>query len=362
MQTSILNKAKIVKKNIAYSILGNYCKGAARESGAILSDNLTSKELGLFVWELSGENFDILDLKVDLEKFNSSPNRINYLKSMIDYASRKMDAVSESISASGLNETKKMNMLMNSSKKLAASLGKMAFSEGVVDEELKQDISLILKESKEKFIERHQNEMNKDAVEVREVEAPIDPRQEIEQGMGNPNQDQFGGDMGMDGFEEPNFQEEPSMQDLGFDQGFGDFNAEPQKDMGSVSNELKDIASGGIQGESYTLSDLAKNINELKAKGVGESDIILKTIFPYNDKQSYSESCVNLINGHLTTMNKKTLDEIVNKVLDVENEIFTKQARAEGVKAVNSGQYQIGSKHIVHQYIVGYAAANLLKL
>ena len=338
MQTRLSNKYNAYSKAIAYNIIGSYARGAAYES-ATLSSKLTNKELGKRICRYNraeGECANPLHIKNDVNDNYLNVEGINYLNNLLAYGNDRITDTFNSLNQAGLSESVKLTKLQDEAQRLSRELGKVAFGEGMMDDELKMDIQLILKEGKERFEERTKEVVAQDAVPVEEVEAPQEQMQDpnIMQG----DNDAFGG---FDDNQEDIFGDDANPQDLGFDDGFGEpldtdntLKTDKNDIFNNAANELNQFANdknpmdeiNGKQGESFLLSD------------IDENKVALGEAYNYH--------------GSMTKMNYRTIDRIVEEVLDFEKSMFETVASAEGVNAINSDDYMAKSKYAVNELVV----------
>lgn len=333
MQSKLSNKLKAYTKLIAYNIIGGYARGAAYES-VTLSGNLSNKDLGKKICTYNrpvGEHFNPLGLNNNTDDRYVNMTNVKYLNSLISYAKENIeDAFYMLDNQTALSESEKLDKLNDVAKKLSREIGKVAFSEGMIDEELKSDIALILKEGKEKFEQRAQEALAQEPAKVSEMPAPegIEPQQD--------QQDPFAQDM--QGGEDPfamddqnndfGFNDENNTQDLGFEDGFGDFG----QDSGNAMS-------------GQNANDIANKMDQFSDDTAAESKLI-----DMLDKEAFSESYN--YNGTMTTLHRKDISSMVDELLTFEDQMFSAVAESAGVDYINSEEYSANSKYAINELAV----------
>lgn len=377
MNTRLDNKADSIKTNIAYNIIGSYLKGVAAESASI-DTNMSNRKLGqMFCGEAYGAELNPNRLPLDVTDYEATPDKVHYLNNLVEYAHDKIDEFRDGIKRSRMSEEAKVEALLKFAKRLSTQVGVVAYSEGYVDEELKADITLVLNEGKERFIERHKEAQQTDVLDTHPVDAPpMSPEEEMMQGMGDP---MTGGDMGMDpgmGFEEMpqdgmGMVEEPTNSELGFDDDFGQpFDDSTNtvkkgaKGLSKLNDQMKefgDTEEVAKQGEGLSMFDLENYLTGLKAKGFGES-FIDEALMKLNSNKNYKSEMFYIVNGNISRLNKYEVKEIADALVSFEDDRTKAIAKAEGASILGSEEYAKDSRQSVHTIALILTARKNLNL
>lgn len=336
------NKYKLYTKAVAYSILGSYIRGAASES-AILSSRLTNKMLGKRICKYGlseSAHIDPLDLKVDLNNYLTYPDKINYINNLITYAKESMSEMFTSINAvRNLSEDEKILKLKDVAAELATDIGKVAFSEGSVDEELKSDIRLILKEGKERFEKRAKDSRDQAAGNLETMDAPDLGEDE------KLAQDPMADNEQMDG------QTEDPGVDLGMNDSFDD-------ESGNDDTVEYD-GDGSMGGDLDKAGDAMAEFEDKDDQTAKEESFLIDK---FNTHTAYAENFKYDHNGIKSTMSKEEVDKIVDELMSFEDDFFTAVTRAEGLDIVNTQSYKIKSKYAVNEIAVILTARQRLNM
>ena len=148
-----------LKRETSYVIMGAYLAGVA-ENVAVIDKKTPLKTLG--------ESFCLYDDKrpidftkrslVDLNDFGSAPESGGVTSSLIDYANKKIQKRAESLARYNLPNAEQESELAKYAKKVQQAAVIVAKGEGALDNDLKEDFRVLLKEAKNEFIKREQEE------------------------------------------------------------------------------------------------------------------------------------------------------------------------------------------------------------
>ena len=226
-----------LKRETSYVIMGAYLVGVA-ENVAVIDKKTPLKTLG--------ESFCLFDDKkpidftkrslVDLNDFGSAPESGGVTSSLIDYANKKIQKRAESLARFNLPNVEQESELAKYAKKVQQAAVIVAKGEGALDNDLKEDFRVLLKEAKNEFIKREQEEEVEEApTEFEDMpeegfddnmmgdeedleDFSVDPNEEDEFGIDdeNANEDVENGT----GTEQPeNGEEAPEDEDFGIPSG-----------------------------------------------------------------------------------------------------------------------------------------------
>lgn len=211
-----------LKRETSYVIMGAYLAGVA-ENVAVIDKKTPLKTLG--------ESFCLYDDKkpidftkrslVDLNDFGSAPESGGVTSSLIDYANKKIQKRAESLARYNLPNVEQESELAKYAKKIQQAAVIVAKGEGALDNDLKEDFRVLLKEAKNEFIKREQEE------EVEE--APTEFEDMPEEGF---DDSMMGDEEGLG-----DFSEEPAEGD---EFGFEDENADEDVENGTGTEQSED--------------------------------------------------------------------------------------------------------------------------
>ena len=148
-----------LKRETSYVIMGAYLAGVA-ENVAVIDKKTPLKTLGESFCLYNDKNpidFTKRSL-VDLNDFGSAPESGGVTSSLIDYANQKLQKRAESLSRFNLSNVEQESELSKYAKKVQQAAVIVAKGEGALDNDLKEDFRVLLKEAKNEFIKREQEE------------------------------------------------------------------------------------------------------------------------------------------------------------------------------------------------------------
>ena len=298
-----------IKKTMGFSLVGEYLRGA---NSKVFPKNVDSKSIGVAVL---GESYTFDNSLVNTKSFISPSISCGTLSSLIDMVKTQIDDVyTRAEGVYPFDSDKREKFVINFANKLLNNSLPIAYSEGADDDELKQDISILLRQSKEEFERRvKENEEEKEAEKNKALQdTPVDENenedtvneQEEESGemMDGDSAEEipsdFGPDEEDDGWEnedEENEEGESSETDEFFDS---------QEDTGE-ENEEDDEEPEEAQGESFGLN---KRQSRLLSK--------------YNSQKEYAEEQKFYISGVFSSIPYGTLKGMCEKLLEKEEANF----------------------------------------
>ena len=195
------DKVDQLKRETSYVIMGAYLAGVA-ENVAVIDKKTPLKTLG--------ESFCLYDDKqpidftkrnlVDLNDFGSAPESGGVTSTIISQANEKIQKRAESLARYNLSQAEQEVELAKYAKKVQQAAVIVAKGEGALDNDLKEDFRVLLKEAKNEFIKREQEE---------EVEEEPTFDDVPEEGM----DDEFNDEEGLE-----DFSEDPGDDELGFEE------------------------------------------------------------------------------------------------------------------------------------------------
>lgn len=195
------DKVDQLKRETSYVIMGAYLAGVA-ENVAVIDKKTPLKTLG--------ESFCLYDDKqpidftkrnlVDLNDFGSAPESGGVTSTVISQANEKIQKRAESLARYNLSQVEQEAELAKYAKKVQQAAVIVAKGEGALDNDLKEDFRVLLKEAKNEFIKREQEE---------EVEEEPTFGDMPEEGM----DDEFNDEEGLE-----DFSEDPGDDEFGFEE------------------------------------------------------------------------------------------------------------------------------------------------
>ena len=195
------DKVDQLKRETSYVIMGAYLAGVA-ENVAVIDKKTPLKTLG--------ESFCLYDDKqpidftkrnlVDLNDFGSAPESGGVTSTVISQANEKIQKRAESLARYNLSQAEQEVELAKYAKKVQQAAVIVAKGEGALDNDLKEDFRVLLKEAKNEFIKREQEE---------EVEEEPTFDETAEEGM----DDEFNDEEGLE-----DFSEDPGDDEFGFEE------------------------------------------------------------------------------------------------------------------------------------------------
>lgn len=343
-----------IKKTMGFSLVGEYLRGANKKA---FPKDIASKEIGLAVL---GESYTFENSLVDTKRFTSPSISCGTLSSLIDTVKTQLDDVyARAEGVFPFDNDKRDKFVTDFARKLLINSLPIAYGEGADDDELKQDISILLRQSKEEFEKRvKENEEQKEAEKQEtlqdnpmgdEGEEPA----EAPEGEGEFTEDS--GEM-MDG---DSASEIPS--DLG-PEGEEDDGWESEDDENQESEEGESSANEFFDGQEDDSKEDEDEEDEEEQEGNGESFGLTKKqnrlLRKYNAQKGYAEEQRFYISGVFSSIPYGTLKGMCEKLLEKEAENF----KAIG-ENFNFKDIKVNSRlHMAHSnYLEGVASVMVLQ-
>lgn len=300
------------KSGVSYAILGEYLRGARNKS---FPKDTLSKDIGIAVL---GESYDFSKPLVDTKRFDNPAVSLGTVSSLIDTLKNQIDDVyvrAEGVFGPNRLHDKEAYMERYIDKLMDTALP-IAFSEGADDDELKMDISVLLRQSKEEFekrIERNEKEKQEEkdgalADDTFDSEEPQEGTEEApeegEEGVVE-NPTPFGSDDSdmADGDEE-------------IPEGFEEEAEETDSDDGWDSEEEEESE------DSEEAEDEEENTEEAKGESMSLRDDFLAFLDDRNGKVPYAEEMRFLVNGRFSAISESEFKSLSNKLLEIEEANF----------------------------------------
>lgn len=339
-----------IKKTMGFSLVGEYLRGANKKA---FPKSIASKEIGLAVL---GESYTFENSLVDTNRFTSPSISCGTLSSLIDTVKDQLDDVyARAEGVFPFDNDKRDKFVTDFAKKLLVNSLPIAYGEGADDDELKQDISILLRQSKEEFEKRvKENEEQKEAEKQETLQ---------DNPMGDEGEGEFTEDSGemMDG---DSVSEIPS--DLGpeGEEGEEDDGWESEDDENQESEEGESSAADEFFDGQEDDSNEEENEedDEEDKEGNGESFGLTKRqnrlLRKYNAQKGYAEEQRFYISGVFSSIPYGTLKGMCEKLLEKEAENF----KAIG-ENFNFKDIKVNSKlHMAHSnYLEGVASVMILQ-
>ena len=348
-----------IKKTMGFSLVGEYLRGANKKA---FPKSIASKEIGLAVL---GESYTFEKSLVDTNRFTSPSISCGTLSSLIDTVKDQLDDVyARAEGVFPFDNDKRDKFVTDFAKKLLVNSLPIAYGEGADDDELKQDISILLRQSKEEFEKRvKENEEQKEAEKQETLQDnPMgDEGQEpVEAPEGEGEFTEDSGEM-MDG---DSASEIPS--DLGpeGEEGEEDDGWESEDDENEESEEGESSAADEFFDgqEDDSNEEESEEDDEEDKEGNGESFGLTKRqnrlLRKYNAQKGYAEEQRFYISGVFSSIPYGTLKGMCEKLL---------QKEAENFKAIGENfdfkDIKVNSRlHTAHSnYLEGVASVMILQ-
>ena len=340
-----------IKKTMGFSLVGEYLRGANKKA---FPKDIASKEIGLAVL---GESYTFEKSLVDTNRFTSPSISCGTLSSLIDTVKTQLDDVyARAEGVFPFDNDKRDKFVTDFARKLLVNSLPIAYGEGADDDELKQDISILLRQSKEEFEKRvKENEEQKEA-EKQETLQDNPMGEEGEEPAEAPEEE---GEL-MDG---DSASEIPS--DLGpeEDEGEEDDGWENEEDENEESEEGDSSANEFFDGQEDDSEDEEnEEDDEEEQEGNEESFGLTKKqnrlLRKYNAQKGYAEEQRFYISGVFSSIPYGTLKGMCEKLLEKEAENF----KAIG-ENFNFKDIKVNSRlHMAHSnYLEGVASVMVLQ-
>lgn len=337
-----------LKKKVNNTLVGEYLKGVASDKDYI-PNNIKSEDLGLSVL---GENFNGNLIK---DNYYSPVVSCGGLNILIQNCNEKLTSMAERCNhVFGFqNLTKHNEFLERYTNDLLKAASPIAFAEGASDDELKQDIRILLRESKDEF-EKRVEANEKEKAEEKEANLADNTDEVSDEDVENAS----------DGLEDANSEGMISNEeDLTSDEG-NEFtedsenaeNADENEDNelvdGDSVEDEDDIPSGNFEGYEDDIDNpTADEEDEDKKEGKGESFIGVRPkkgqglppytqemLDNYNRQVNHAEEEKYYYKGvgEFCSITKGEMKNLVNELLDIEKDNFKAIGESFDIKLINS--------------------------
>ena len=331
-------KCKDLSRNISYAIIGAYLVGAG-ERIASIDKNTPLKTLGeSFCLYNDKEPLDFTQRSlIDLNDFGSAPAAGGVTSSLINQCNRKMQQKADFLDCQNIPIAESISLLSKYAKKLEKAAVDIAMGEGALDDDLKEDFKTLLKEAKNEFIKREEEEQTKEEAQVQDNNFVED--QGFDQGENEDGFDDFGGN---EEFEA----DDSNFEDDGSEEEFGEENNGVEEEFGEESSADEDFGiPSGNEGESYTgyntegkkafgesanerLSrrreerrkriDLVSKIPGFESIDVMNDEEFSELLSKRNDLYTYGENAKFVHNGSVINIPPAILGRMKNELLEIE--------------------------------------------
>lgn len=241
-------KIESIKKQTTHTIMGAYISGVAKDT-AYISKDTSLKTLGESFCNFGTEVDLVQNDLVDLSKINTAPKAGGVVSNLIRQSNNKIDGYARNIKTLNLPLAESTELLKEYANKIQKAAINIAFAEGAEDDELKQDIRVLLKEGKDEFIKREQEEQAEEEATLEDEQAP-----------------EFEDDTDYTELEEPEDEEgleeeqsEEGFEDAGDEEGFVDEDGNPIEEFADPEgdDEFSDeIPSGKFESNIYDTTGL----------------------------------------------------------------------------------------------------------
>lgn len=304
--------AESLKRESSYTIMGAYLAGVS-ENVAVIDSKTPLKVLGeSFCLFNEKEPLDFTKRSlVTLDDYGSAPDAGGVTSSLISQVNQKIDHRMGLLNNRRIPYEEAADNLTRYVKKLQNAAILVAKGEGALDEDLKEDFRTLLKEAKNEFIKREQEE----EAQQNTIEDPMAMNGMEEQPMDEDQVD--------DEFNDFNDPEEEPTEEFG-PEDEGEENFEEGQEEGSEESE---VADGDFDIPSGKMESTGINTNGLVAQGetLGINNIlemsneeIRETLGKRNAKLPTGEKAKYFYKGNIINTSPIDLTRMVNQVLEVE--------------------------------------------
>lgn len=300
------DKVDQLKRETSYVIMGAYLAGVA-ENVAVIDKKTPLKTLG--------ESFCLYDDKqpidftkrnlVDLNDFGSAPESGGVTSTVISQANDKIQKRAESLARYNLSQAEQEAELAKYAKKVQQAAVIVAKGEGALDNDLKEDFRVLLKEAKNEFIKREQEEEVEEEPTFDEtpedgMDDEFNDEEELEDFSEDPGDDDFG-------FEEDENANEDVENGTGTEQPESGEEAPEDKDFGVPSGKFE---SSYIKPDGRTASgELFKGQRKVKNLYLDYMDIRQRGYeLQGKSKDELSRLVADTLEDYITSVNQNVFD------------------------------------------------------
>lgn len=307
-----------LKQDTSHIIMGAYLAGVA-EGVAVIDKKTPLKVLGeSFCYYNENSPIDLTKRTlVNLNDYSSAPESGGVTSSLINQANDKIQQRADLLSASGLGYAECCSELARYATKVQKAAIVIAKGEGALDNDLKEDFRVLLKEAKDEFIKREQEEEQNEAV-TDNFDMPMeDPNGE--QPFGDEQVSDEYGDFG----EEPanefgeEGQEDQPYEEFGEENENGEEQPEENTDFGipDGSFESSKIKADGRTPVAESWSALFSELN--KPEKIDER-AFEEALEKRNRKVSFAENAKYYYKGKVISTAPYDLKRMVKDVIEIE--------------------------------------------
>ena len=306
-----------IKKTMGFSLVGEYLRGANNKA---FPKSVDSKSIGVAVL---GESYSFGESLVDIKKYTSPSISCGTLSSLIDTVKTQIDDVyARAEGVFPFDNLKRDEYVTDFARKLLANSLPIAYAEGADDDELKQDISILLRQSKEEFEKRvKENEEEKEAEKQNALQD--DPTGVEGEEPTNEEGMEETGEM----IDNDSVSEIPT--DLGPEEGEGEepddgWENEDDEDSeeGEEDTSTADEFFEGKDDDEENDDDDEDDSKEGKGESFGLTKKQSRLLSKYNAQKTYAEEQKFYISGVFSSIPYGTLMGMCEKLLQKEAENF----------------------------------------
>lgn len=301
--------AESLKRESSHTIIGAYLAGVS-ENVAVIDSKTPLKVLGESFCLFDENNpIDLTKTSlVTLDNYGSAPDAGGVTSSLISQVNKKIDHRTGLLNNRRIPYEEAADNLTRYVKKLQNAAILVAKGEGALDDDLKEDFRTLLKEAKNEFIKREQEEEEQQDV----VEDPMAMEGMEEQPMDDGQvEDEFSD------FDDP--EEEPAEE-------FGPENEEDTEEQPEEGEETEpanedfDIPSGKMESAGLNTKGLVAQGEALGINNILEmsNEEIREALGKRNAKLPTAEKAKYFYKGNIINTSPIDLSRMVNQVLDVE--------------------------------------------
>ena len=333
------NKIDSIKKQVSYSIMGAYLKGVAKDT-AYLGD-IKIKALGESFCKFNNKEIDFSsrDL-IDLSDINSAPIAGGTLNSILSATNKKISEFAESLKAHQFDKKAIIDNVLKYASKLQGAAVRVAYGEGVEDDDLKQDIRVLLKEGKNEFIKREQEEEENATPDNADMEGM--PEEDLQQQEELPADEE----QPTEGLPEEDLNE-------GEEAGDDDYQALADQEYGEGTDDEDAPEEGsddtGIPTGSFESAPVKENHYGFET--VADLESFLKN---RNRHARYAESMKFYYGGELITTTPVDMRKMTDVLLEAEKQSIKAIGEAAGFDNITSDERLLAND--AHKAIVNQAA------
>ena len=368
-------KIESIKKQTTHTIVGAYISGVAKDT-AYISKDTSLKTLGESFCNFGTEVDLVQNDLVDLSKINTAPKAGGVVSNLIRQSNNKIDGYARNIKTLNLPLAESTELLKEYANKIQKAAISVAFAEGAEDDELKQDIRVLLKEGKDEFIKREQEEQAEEEATLEDEQAPEFEDDTDYTELEEPEEEGLEEEQSEEGFEdagdEEGFVDEDGNPIEKFAEAEGDDEFSDEIPSGKFESNIYDTTGLEAHGETKMPSRLDKLRNKPRDKKVVIAESFNLPVELMNDEKafnralndrnllkSYSEDYRYLYNGELISVTPFEMDKMKRDLLAIEKSSVQALGESAGISNVlESDELQLAHKATVNELAVVMVARN----